>query len=345
MQYPLVSVIILNYNGRRILGKILENCLQSVLETDYPAFEVIFVDNASTDDSVRHIQQLFGQNQKMRIIVNAKNYGFAEGNNIGIRNSKGKYIALLNSDTRVHPNWLKELVNVIDHEKIGAVQSKLLRMGAPDFLDCAGGFVDYYGYHFERGHGEKASNYNQPSEVFYAKGAGMLLKNDVLRKTGFFDADTFLYFDEVDLCWRIWLSGYKVAYAPKSVVYHALASTTSELQTKMRVYFYTRNHLMILLKNYSLANLFKAVAVSILFETRNIFLFLARRKPQVSAARIQALLWNLFNFDRIWQKRGFVQKYVRIISDQEVRRIMMKPCPPFPLYLVFSRYKFLKRKK
>jgi len=343
LSWPLVSVIILNYNGRKNLGKVLKNCLMSAFDTNYPNFEVLFVDNASTDDSVEFVKKRFGQNPRLRIIQNERNLGFTEGNNVGIRNAKGEYIALLNSDAKADPEWLKELVKAIHPPEIGAVQSKLLQMSSPDVIDCAGGLIDYYGYHLERGSGEKSSKYTETDEIFYAKGAGVLIKREILEKTGLFDPEIFMYFDETDLCWRIWLSGYKVLFAPKSIVYHASGSTASKLQEKTRSYYYTRNHILVLLKNYGLGNMFKAVAVSIIFEFRNMVLFLARRKPQVSIAIIEALSWNLFHSKYAWKKRQVIQRLVRKVSDEQIKKIMLKPYPPFPLYLVFSRFRYLKK--
>jgi len=332
-----VSVVILNYNGHKRLGTILEKCLRSVLNTAYPNFDVLFVDNASTDDSIDFVMRNFGSDLRIRIIRNEKNLGFAEGNNRGISNSTGQYIALLNSDVTVDPNWLTEIVKFMDSPEVGAAQSKLLRMDAPEFLDCSGGLLDYYGYHFERGRGKSSSMYNQPGEIFYAKGASILLKREVLKKSGVFDPDVFLYFDEVDLCWRIHLSGYKVVYAPASIVYHASGSTASEMQSESRLYFYVRNHLMMLLKNYELSNAFRVVAASILFEARNVALSLARRKPLRGLAILKALWWNVRNLKVTWSKRQTVQTLIRRVSDSQIRRQMLRPYPPFPLYLIFPR--------
>jgi hypothetical protein len=345
LSYPLISVIILNFNGKKVLGKILDDCLRSVFETNYPVFEVLFVDNASADGSADHVEELFGKNKKLRIIRNDRNYGFTEGNNIGIKNSTGGYIALINSDTKVDPDWLNELVTAIQPPEIGAVQSKLLQMSAPDLIDCAGGLIDYYGYHIEKGRGEKAHKYNETEEIFYAKGAGVLLKRKVLAETGFFDSEMFMYFDEVDLCWRIWLSGHKVIFAPKSVVYHASGATASRSQDKTRLYFHTRNHILTVLKNYNLENMFKAVKVSVLFEFRNALLFLIRRKPAVSTAIVQALAWNLFHLKHTWVKRQKVQNFVRKKSDKEIKKQMLSPFPPFPLYLVFPGLRYLRKLK
>lgn len=342
VEWPLVSVIILNYNGRKNIGFILKNCVSSVLHCNYPNFEVIFVDNASIDDSVDFIKKEFGQNQRLRLIRNERNFGFTEGNNVGIRNAKAEYIALLNSDTRVEPDWLSELVILAKQNSVGAVQSKILQMDSPGLIDCAGGFVDSYGYHFERGRGEKASSYELQDEIFYAKGAAVLFKREVLKRTGLFDSDIFLYFDETDLCWRIWLSGYKVLFAPKSIVYHASGSSTSVMQTQARSYFYVRNHILVLTKNYGLKNLFRSVLMTLLYENRTAALFLARRKPLVSNATLSAFVWNLIHLKTTWKKRQLVQTF-RVESDDFIKKKMLPPYPPFPLYLVFSRSRYLKR--
>jgi hypothetical protein len=336
-------VIILNYNGRKNLGGILEGCLESVLRTDYPNFEVIFVDNASTDDSVELIKRKFGQNQKLRVIRNERNFGFAEGNNIGIRNAKGEYIALLNNDTKVDHQWLKELVKTVQLPKIGAAQSKLLLMNSPDLLDCAGGFIDYYGYHYERGRGQNSHKYNKADEIFYGKGAGIIIKRKVLERTGLFDPDIFMYFDETDLCWRIWLSGYRIVFAPKSIVYHAPGLTASKLQEETRLYFYTRNHMLVLLKNYNMKNLLKTLPASLLLEIRNICLFITRNKAHVSVVIFKALMWNLFHLKHIWRKRQITQKLIRKIPDENITRLQLKPYPPFPLFLVVSRSRHSKK--
>ena len=342
MQYDKVSVIILNYNGRRNLGEILHRCIESVLATDYAVFDVLFVDNGSSDDSVNYIKKTFSD-PRLHVIETGQNLGFAEGNNVGIRAADGKYIALLNSDTYVDKDWLKELVKAIQPSDVGAVQSKLLQMDKIDLLDCGGGFIDYYGYHFERGRGEKSFTCNESDPIFYAKGAGVLFKADVLVKAGLFGSDIFMYFDETDLCWRIWLSGYKVVFSPGSVVFHKSGSTASKLQQKTRTYYYTRNHLLVLLKNYDLRNLSKAVFVSAFYELRNMALCFAQRKPQVSAAIIHAFTWNLCHLKQTWINRQMVQTSVRKVPDSRLKQVMLKPYPPFPLYLVFSRARYAKK--
>ncbi len=336
----MISIIILNYNGRKNLGAILTDCLSSVLNSDYPNFEVLFVDNASTDDSVSFVKMKFGSDARLRIIKNEQNLGFAEGNNIGIRAAKGDYFALVNSDTTVSPSWLKGAMKAITPEGVGAVQSKLLRINSPHVLDSAGGLLDYYGYHLERGRGEKASAYNKSVEIFYAKGAAVLLKRDILAKIGLFDSDIFLYFDEVDLCWRIWLSGHSVLYVPTSIASHASGKTASSLQQRRKMYFYVRNHFLVLVKNYDLVNALKAMVVSLFFETRNVMVFLLKRKQLVALSIIEAVSWNLTHLKATWRKRQFVQNQIRKVPDGEIKRHMLKPIPSFPLYILFHRTRY-----
>lgn len=314
--------------------------MKSVLDTKYPNFEVLFVDNASKDDSVDIVMKKFGHNPKLKIIRNGQNYGFAEGNNVGIRRARGEYIVLLNNDTQVDPGWITALVEAAQLPQVAAIQSKLVQMDNIRRLDCAGGQVDFYGYQFERGRGESIYNYGTLGEIFYAKGASLLLKREILAEIGLFDSDIFIYFDEVDLCWRIWLSGHMVVYVPTSTVSHASGGTASALQYRQRMYFYVRNHILVLLKNYDLANVFSSIIVSLLFEARNFALFLLRGKPLVSLSVIRGVFWNLTHLKATWIKRQVVQSQIRKVSDRDIKRHMLRPWPPFPLYIFFSRTKY-----
>jgi hypothetical protein len=339
---PRVSVIILNYNGRKNLGKLLEDHLESVLKTSYPNFEVLFVDNASTDNSVEFIKRKFGRNQKLRIIQNGRNFGFAEGNNRGIRNARGKYIALLNNDTKVEAEWLKELVKAIQVPEIGAAQSKLLKMDNPSLLDCAGGFIDYYGYVHERGCGQEAHKFNETDKIFFAKAAALIVKREVLERVGLFDPEMFMFYEGTDLCWRIWLSGYKVVFAPASIVYHASGSTISTLQQQIPLYFYYRNHMLGLLKNYDAKNILKTLPAFLLLELRLAFDHIAMRKMHAGFAVIKALMWNSFHLKYIWKKRQITQKLIRKVPDEGLMELIIRPYPPFPLSLILKSY-YLKK--
>jgi len=329
---PKVSIVILNYNGVRFLGKLLVECIESVLLTDYPSFEVLFVDNASSDNSLDTVRSRFGSDERLRIIQNSENLGFAGGNNVGLKFAQGEYIALLNNDTRVDTDWLRNLVEIIAQPNVGAVQSKLLLMSSPNVVDCAGGFIDYYGYAFEKGNGKDASGYTQGSECFYAKGASMLLKREVLKETGLFDKDIFIYYDETDLCWRIRLAGYRILYVPTSIVYHAVGLTASNTRKQKIRFFCKRNQMMILLKNFELRNLVRFFPALIGYESRECIIGCLKYRTLIYFDFFRALLWNLFNLKKTWKKRVIVQKLVRKISDEEIKQFLLEPYPPFPLY-------------
>jgi len=323
MREPLVSVIVVNYNGKTFLNR----CLGSLLKTEYSSFIVILVDNGSSDGSPDLANDEFGHDPKLKIVKNAANLGFAEANNIGMRHAKGKYVVLLNNDTIVDKKWLSELTKVMENDiSIAAAQSKLLLMDRPMLYDCAGGFLDHSGGTYARGHFTRdTGQYEKTEEIFTCKGAAMILRRDALRKVGLFDSTYFFYYEETDLCWRIWLAGYKVVFVPTSVIYHkggASVPKEPSQQIFFQVYLLNRNRIMTLLKNYEIRNLFAYLTPWLLLEARIIMsagLRGYRRSNMLySLASSKAILWNLRNLRSIWKKRLYVQRIVRKLPDSEV---------------------------
>jgi hypothetical protein len=328
MVEPIVSVVVLNFNGKKFLGR----CLDSVLKSDYPNFEVIFVDNASTDGSVEFVRSNFGQNSNLRIMRNDRNFGFAEGNNIGVRAAKGNYVVFLNNDTEVDHMWLKELVTVMESDKkIGAAQSKLLLFDRKT-IDSTGDFINFYGRGWMRGHGEQdRGQYNKVDEIFSARGAAMIVKKQILEEVDYFDPAFFMVCEDVDLSWRIRLCGYKVMFVPKSIVYHFGSGTRKVFQRTAQSYYYNiRNGLFMLIKNYDLKNLFSSVLIYIMVD---LTLFLISvpfpSKKEYNLSRAKALLCVLLNFPCVWKERLRVQYCVRKISDDQIKKLMIKGNSPF----------------
>lgn len=243
---PLVSIIILNYNG----ADVVTNCVQSVLATEYSNFEVIFVDNASVDGSYQSIVNQFGKDRRLVFVRNNVNQGFAEGNNVGLKYAKGSYITLLNNDTEVEKDWLIETIKVGESDpKIGIIQSKLFFWYNREILESAGSFIDKAGYGFERGFVIGKDMYNTVDEVFYANGAAVTIKKKALEKLctttrlELFDADYFFAYEDVDLSWRMRLAGYKTVIAPKSIVYHRRSTTTSRKIGRL-VFHHCKNRIL-----------------------------------------------------------------------------------------------------
>jgi len=286
MDYPKVSIIILNWNG----WEDTIECLESLYQIDYPNYDVIVVDNASKDKSLYKIReyaqgkiqvesdffeyeyankpikiteieksQLFTINaknlNKLILIKNEENYGFAEGNNIGMKFSmnhlKPDYILLLNNDTVVDKNFLKELVKVgeID-EKIGIIGPKIYYYDKPQTIWCIGCKISWKlarGIHIGNNELDEGQ-YEYIDEVEYVSGSAFLIKSEVLNKIGFLDKKFFLYFEESDLAIRALKKGYKILYAPKAKTWHKISSSSGGIYNPIGIYYITRNRWLFMKK-------------------------------------------------------------------------------------------------
>lgn len=317
----LVSIIILNYNGLEFA----EQCVRSVLDSDYPNFEIVVVDNGSTDGSYALIRRSFGTTPNFRIVRNTRNLGFAEGNNVGYRNSKGDIVVFLNVDTEVERGWLPPLVSsMISDERVGGAQCKLLNIINRETVDSAGSSLDTLGYVYPR----KSDPSDGDPGIFYADGAAMAFKRRVLAQVAFdgdpFDSSHFLYYEDSDLCWRVRLSGYRIVLVPSSIVYHYRGGAGGRDLGYMRAFFFTRSHLLTLIKNYSFRNLLRQLSVLVFLEVLQVPILLPR-EPRRALAKLRAILWCLQNLKNAWMKRVFVQVRVRRIPDHEVMRCMRRP--------------------
>ena len=323
MPKPLVSVIVLNYNGKRFL----KDCFESLKLQSYPNYEVIFVDNASSDGSTQYVKENFPE---VSIIENDENLGAAEGKNVGMRYalSKGaQYIALLDNDTTVQPEWLDELVKGVESDpNVGFCTSKILWMKDPSICLGCGLLIDVFG--FPCAPNTELFQHNEIREVFHAIGAGMLIRREVLEMTGYFDKEIFFGAEEIDLCWRAQLMGYKVVANPKSVLYHYWGGgmpgeitiskrgrLTYPSETK---YFVERNILRTVIKNYSATSLIWVLPghIGLMAAEALFFTFVS---PRFSWLYLKAILWNLRHLGDTLRLRREVQK-MRRVSDRELRK-------------------------
>ncbi|NML22080.1 glycosyltransferase family 2 protein [Pseudoflavitalea sp. G-6-1-2] len=255
MKQPLVSIVILNWNGRRFL----EQFLPSVMATTYNNKEVVVVDNASTDDSVDFLKKEY---PAVKIVVNAANYGFTKGYNEGLKHVTADYYVLLNSDVEVDKGWVEPIISLMEADKtIGACQPKLLQHADHNLFEyagAAGGWIDYLGYPFARGrvfdYCEKdEGQYDQPMPIFWASGAAMFIRPELFHRLGGFDEFFFAHQEEIDLCWRIQLAGYQVYACPQSVVYHVGGGTLPKGNAR-KVFLNFRNNLIMMAKNLPLGS-------------------------------------------------------------------------------------------
>lgn len=304
---PLVSIIIVNWNAK----KYLKECIESILSQSFTDYEIILVDNASSDNSVDFVKENFPQ---VKIIENEDNVGFAEGNNIGINNSNGEIIALFNPDAVADKYWLLVLLNTLQSsEKIAAVTGKMYYLGdkyGKNAVFCTWSKIDPY----------SASPYNfyndEPvSKVDYLSGAAMLIKRNALEKTGLMDKDYFLYFEETDLCARMIRVGYDLMYVPSAIVWHAVSPLSN---SENKVYYMERSRIRFVLKNFD--SLY-AILFHFIFLGETIFVIfrdVKRRHFSRTKIRLRAILWNLRNFKRTIQTRkkhmSILRKYRTIQS-------------------------------
>ena len=248
---PLVSIIIVNCNGRGFL----QGCLESIFNQSCSDFEIIFIDNGSTDDSVQYVKEKFPD---VIIIENRENLGFARANNQGIAIAKGKYIALLNNDTVVDREWIKSLLAKAESssEKVGMWAGKILSMQEPRKIDSVGGLmISPDGIAKGRGRLEEdVGQYDNDDEVFIPSACAALFKKEMLDEIGLFDEDFFAYCEDTDIGLRARLAGWRTVSVPKAVVYHYYSGTTGKY-TSMKAYLVERNHVWLAVKNFPLSRL------------------------------------------------------------------------------------------
>lgn len=313
MKNPLVSVIIVNWNGKRFL----KDCLNSLLKTTYKNIEIVLVDNASTDSSVEYIKRSF---PLVKIIKNRTNLGVSAGHDIGFKNTRGEAILLLNSDTIIEDNVVGKLVKSLYADKnIGAVQPKLVIYPGEHLIDSVGCFFLANGdlYHYGREKDPNDPKYNKTMEIFSTKGACMLIRREVLERTGLFDRDFYAYFEDTDLCIRIWLSGYKIIYIPSATVYHKGGGGAKQMMHSYILYHSYKNRIYTYLKNFSFKYIIKTIPLTFLLYQVAFFGYLFTGKVNCAAAVQRAIFWNIFNIKNILRKRQYVQDKIRVIKDDD----------------------------
>jgi GT2 family glycosyltransferase len=248
----LASVIIVNFNGQPFL----ERCLNAVLQQELgEPFEVLLVDNGSSDDSIAYVRRGF---PAVRVIDAARNLGFAGGNNLGIRAARGRYLVLLNNDTRVRPGWLRALIEAAEENPdAGAIASKLVFLDPPNTIQNAGSLLLSDGSGADRGFREPdRGQYDVTEEVFGACGASVLYRREMLEDVGAFDETFFMYYEDTDLNWRMRLRGWRVIYEPRAVVDHVHAGSSREW-SPFFIFHVDRNRLLMLLKDASMSMVFR----------------------------------------------------------------------------------------
>jgi GT2 family glycosyltransferase len=244
---PVISVIIPNWNGKRFLVE----CIDSLRAQSFHDFEVILVDNGSTDGSAEFVEERYGD--WIRIIRNKKNLGFAGGNNVGIRAARGDYIVLLNNDTWTDPHWLEELVKATQSDPpVGMWGSKVCSFYQRDRIEGVGELIYWDGLCRARGQYEHdRGQYNAIEEILFPPGCGAMYRKSLFDGMGLFDEDFFAYADDSEIGIRARLAGWKCLYVPRAVVYHKNSGTAGQY-SPLKAFYVERNRLWITIKYFPL---------------------------------------------------------------------------------------------
>ena len=262
VELPTVTVVVLNYNGLRHL----EDCFNSLLALNYPAdkLELMFVDNASSDASVPFMREHF---TSVTVVETGSNLGFAAGNNVGAERARGEYVAFLNNDTRVEPDWLVEMVRTLQNGRDSGVgcTSSLMLDWEGKAIDFQAGGVNFHGFGFQPSWGKPyVPGTIHPRELLFACGGSMLIDRAVFLEVGGFDPDYFAFFEDVDLGWRLWLLGYRVTLTPTAITYHRHHGTAGAIPGHRMYLLYERNALYTIYKNYEERNVDRILSAALL---------------------------------------------------------------------------------
>lgn len=319
---PLVDIIIPHYNGVQIL----DQCLLTLEKTTYPNYRVTIVDNGTTDESLRLATSKY---KWIEVVSPGENLGYAGGCNFGFWKTHGKYVVFLNNDTEQEPDWLLKLVEFAEtDEKIGALQPKILSIQARnrgervfDYAGAAGGLIDNLGYPYSRGRvfdtlEQDRGQYDDIREIFWASGTAMFMRRSVGESIGVFDEDFFAHMEEIDLCWRMLLAGYKVYAVPQSVIYH-YGGATLPMGNPRKVYLNHRNNLVMLIKNRAFSRLVLTLPIRIALEVASMLYYQKKQGKELSMTVLRALGWNMKHVRNTWGKRRQVQA-LRKRSDREI---------------------------
>ncbi len=312
-----LSVIIPNWNGKHLL----KTCLSSLKNQTFKDFEVLIVDNGSTDGSKEYIEKYFPE---VNLVKLKSNIGFAPAVNLGIKICVGEMMLLLNNDTEVDKNCLKNLVAIAQKKKnIGFIAAKILNFKNRKLIDSAGDYIDAVGHADNYGRGENDSKeFNKSGPLFLATAGGGLFKREVFEKIGFFDHDYFAYMEDVDFCLRAQLAGIKGWYEPKAVIYHIHKATSSK-NPGFTEYLQYRNMTLTVLKNFPKElflkdwNWLKVVLVNL-----NTIRYLGTLGYLKEA--LKAEYYVLKNLPQILQKRSEIQSSIQVPIEYILENIRPK---------------------
>ena len=309
----LVTVIIVNWNGK----KLLPDCLESLRKQEFQDFSTILVDNGSSDGSVDLVSGLYPE---VRIISLSRNLGFAAANNAAFSEAKTKYIALLNNDAVAHPQWLKHLTESLEsNPAAGFATARILYYENREIIDRAGDGYSTAGAGVLRGRGSKAKDYAQTQYVFGACAAAAMYRKAMLDHVGFFDPEFFLIYEDVDLSFRAQLSGYPCLYVPAAEVFHMVSSSIIR-DSAISIYYGHRNLEWVYFQNMPSGLLLRSLWSHALYDLAAFFYFGFKG---MAGPFLRAKWDAIKSFKRIMKNRSRIQAE-KSVNNAYLWRLMVK---------------------
>jgi GT2 family glycosyltransferase len=317
---PRVLVVVVNMNGNPYVS----DCVKSILNTDYPNFDLLFFDGGSTDGSHLAVKEICRGKENVLLLRSHRTTPLTHATNLAIAtaNHRAEYVAFVDNDTIVNQDWLKKLMEVIrSNPSLGSCQSLLLRANPPGTIDGTGDFMDVLGHAISRHSGMQLVQVDLKTldlDIFSARSAAMVVRRDLYDGLGGLDEAFGIGFEDVDLGWRIRLAGFSTRLVMESIVIHRAGSSTGKLSRSYIRYLGTKNRLQMLVKNYEVLNLLRYVPVRLALDVLACILLFLLGRRQFSFAIIRGLLWNLKNIPGILNRRSLVQGRFRKVSDSEL---------------------------
>jgi GT2 family glycosyltransferase len=288
---PRVDVLVINWNGLEHL----EDCFSSLLASTYENMRVVLVDNASDDGSVAFVEERFGHDPRVEVVVCPGNLGWSGGNNFALRRSLetgAEYALLINNDTATDADAIARLVDMAEaRPEIGVLAPKMLLFHTPHLLNSLGLECTAIGSSWDIGLGRlDGPRWDEPKPAAGACGGAMLVRMDALRKTGLLPEEFEIYLDDLDLCLRIWNAGYEVWTCPAARVRHKFSATYGTgARARYKQYLNTRNRFWLVLRNFPLKHLPAVLPAMALGEVR-----------AVGRALLDGAWWRVASHVRAW---------------------------------------------
>lgn len=306
-----ISFIVVSHNSARYIAK----CIDSIIDQSYKNFEIIVVDNNSTDDTVLIINEIIKKTDNVKLIPVLQNLGYGNAITVGFKSSKGEFLAILNADSYLDKEWSYNMINSFRSDM--DIMSASGTIYFPDGqLQTTGGMMDKYGAVVQRGGKIFQSRNIMENNFFYNDGSCFMLRRNILEMICF-DQNLFLYYEDVDMSWKIRMLGFKIAYVKEAVSYHDSGQSFSDVNPS-KFYYIARNRLYVCMKNYSKSKALGRIPAIIFLIFLNSIVYDVSKNPKgYIKSFLRGIFWNLTHL-RVMLKEQKKLGLLNKITDNEL---------------------------